>query len=183
NVEAEARRARYEFLARAAAAQGATKIATAHTIDDQAETVLLRLVRGAGRRGLGGIRPRRGAIVRPLLLCDRVQVRHYLVERGLSWRRDRSNFDYALARTRIRAGYLPALARELNPRLARALARLADVLRDEDALLDRIAATVPGMAERLDLAMLRALEPPIARRVIRRWWRRSGSGRRLGLGH
>lgn len=183
NVEAEARRARYEFLARAAAARGATKIATAHTVDDQAETVLLRVVRGAGRRGLGGIRPRRGAIIRPLLLCDRVQVRQYLVARGLAWRRDRSNFDYALTRTRVRAGYLPALARELNPRLARALARLADVLRDEDTLLDRIAATVPGMDERLDLAMLRAIEAPIARRVLRRWWTRAGSGRRLGLAH
>ena len=183
NVEAQARHARYEFLARAAAARGATRIATAHTIDDQAETVLLRVVRGTGRRGLGGIRPRRGPIVRPLLLCDRVQVRAFLVARGLSWRRDRSNFDYALARTRVRAGYLPALAHELNPRLARALARLADVLREEDALLDRIAATVPGPADGVDLAVLRALEAPIARRVVRRWWQRAGSGRRLGLGH
>ncbi|MBI3769028.1 MAG: tRNA lysidine(34) synthetase TilS [Deltaproteobacteria bacterium] len=183
NVEAQARHARYEFLARAAAASGATKIATAHTVDDQAETVLLRVVRGAGRRGLGGIRPRRGAIIRPLLLCDRVQVRHFLVARGRAWRRDRSNFDYGLARTRLRAGYLPALARELNPRLARALARLADVLRDEDTLLDGIAATVPGVADGIDLAVLRALEPPIARRVVRRWWRRVGSGRRLAFGH
>ena len=178
NVEAEARHARYAFLARAAAASGATKIATAHTQDDQAETLLLRLLRGAGRRGLGGIRPRRGAIIRPLLLCDRVQVRYFLCERGLAWRRDRSNFDFGLARTRVRAGYLPALARELNPRLSRALARLADVLRDEDVLLDRIASTVPGMRERLDLAVLAALEPAIARRVVRRWWRRLGSGTR-----
>jgi tRNA(Ile)-lysidine synthase len=145
--------------------------------------VLLRVVRGAGRRGLGGIHPRRGAIIRPLLLCDRVQVRHFLVAHGLGWCRDRSNFDYALARTRIRAGYLPALARELNPRLARALARLADVLRDEDALLDGIAATVPGVGDGIDLEVVRAIEPAIARRVLRRWWGRAGSGRRLGLGH
>jgi tRNA(Ile)-lysidine synthase len=183
NVEAQARRARYDFLARAAASAGATKIATAHTVDDQAETVLLRLVRGAGRRGLGGIRPRRGSIIRPLLLCDRVQVRHFLAARGLAWRRDRSNFDYALARTRARFGYLPALARELNPRLARALARLADVLREEDVLLDGIAATVPRVGDGVDLDVLRALEAPIARRVIRRWWRRAGSARRLALGH
>jgi len=105
------------------------------------------------------------------------------VARGLAWRRDRSNFDYGLARTRVRAGYLPALARELNPRLGRALARLADVLRDEDALLDRIAATVPGMRDRLELAVLRALEPPIARRVVRRWWRRRGGARPLAFEH
>jgi tRNA(Ile)-lysidine synthase len=183
NMEAAARRARYAFLARAAAASGASKIATAHTQDDQAETLMLRLLRGAGRRGLGGIRPRRGAIIRPLLLCDRVQVRYFLVERRLEWRRDRSNFDFALARTRVRAGYLPALTRELNPRLSHALARLADVLRDEDVLLDRIAATVPGMRERLDLDVLVALEPPIARRVVRRWWRRLGSDGALGLDH
>ena len=183
NVEAEARRARYAFLACAAASVGATKIATAHTVDDQAETVLLRLVRGAGRRGLGGIRPRRGAIIRPLLLCDRVQVRHFLVARGRAWRRDRSNFDYALARTRVRLGYLPTLARELNPRLARALARLADVLREEDVLLDGIAAAVPRVGDDVDLDVLRALEAPIARRVIRRWWRRAGGARRLALTH
>ncbi len=183
NVEAVARQARYAFLARAAAACGASKIATAHTQDDQAETLVLRLTRGAGRRGLGGIRPRRGAIIRPLLLCDRVQVRYFLVERGLAWRRDRSNFDFGLARTRVRAGYLPALARELNPRLGRALARLADVLRDEDVLLDRIAATVPGMRDRLELDVLCALEPPIARRVLRRWWRRLATGRSLAFGH
>lgn len=183
NVEAAARQARYAFLARAAAASGATRIATAHTQDDQAETLLLRLLRGAGRRGLGGIRPRRGAIIRPLLLCDRVQVRYFLVERGLAWRRDRSNFDFALARARVRSGYLPALARELNPRLSRALARLADVLRDEDVLLDRIASTVPGMRDRLDLAVLAALEPAIARRVVRRWWRRLGNVTALGLDH
>lgn len=183
NLEAEARRVRYAFLERAATALGATKIATAHTLDDQAETVLLRLLRGAGRRGLGGIRPRRGRIIRPLIGCDRVQVRSFLVERGLDWRRDRSNFDVTYARACIRAGYLPALAREFNPRLARALARLADVLREEDALLDRLAATVPGAGEALDLAVLCALEAPIARRVVRRWWRRYGSGRRLGLAH
>ena len=183
NLEAEARRVRYAFLERAAATLGATKIATAHTLDDQAETVLLRLLRGAGRRGLGGIRPRRGRIIRPLIRCDRVQVRSFLVERGLAWCRDRSNFDFGYARARIRSGYLPALAREFNPRLTHALARLADVQREEDALLDRLAATVPGTDEALGLMMLRALEAPLARRVVRRWWRYYGSGRRLGLAH
>jgi len=183
NLEAEARRVRYAFLERAASRLGATKIATAHTLEDQAETVLLRVLRGAGRRGLGGIRPRRGRIIRPLIGCDRVQVRIFLVERGLSWRRDRSNFDFARMRTRVRAGYLPALAREFNPRLARALARLADVLREEDVLLDRLAATAPGVGEHVDLAVVRALEPALARRVLRRWWRRAGSGRRLALAH
>lgn len=183
NVEAEARRARYAFLERAADATGATVIATGHTLEDQAETLLLRLASGAGRRGLGGIRPRRGRIIRPLILCDRVQVRAFLVDHGLAWRRDRSNFDLGLRRARVRLGLLPTLARELNPRLARSLARLADVQRDEDRLLDRLAARVGTERPTLDVATLVALEPALARRAVRLWWRRQGGDRRLGLGH
>lgn len=182
NVEAEARRVRYAFLERAADALGATKIATGHTRDDQAETVLLRLVRGAGPRGLGGIRPRRGRIVRPLLRCDRIQVRGFLVEHGLEWRRDASNFDTAFERTRIRHGFLPALARELNPRLAATLANLADLMREEDRVLDGLAAAGARQSV-LAIPMLEALERPLARRAVRIWWRRHGSGRRLGRGH
>jgi tRNA(Ile)-lysidine synthase len=182
NVEAEARRLRYAFLERSAEALGATKIATAHTRDDQAETVLLRLLRGAGRRGLGGIRPRRGRIIRPMLACDRIQVRGYLVERGATWRRDLSNFDLAFERARVRHGFLPALARELNPRLAATLAEIADVLREEDVLLDRLAA-VGARGRVLAVDVLDAIEPPLARRAIQQWWRRHGSGRRLGRVH
>jgi tRNA(Ile)-lysidine synthase len=182
NLEAEARRIRYAFLERAADQLGATKIATAHTRDDQAETVLLRVVRGAGRRGLGGIRPRRGRIIRPLLDCDRIQVRAFLVERGLAWRRDVSNFDLAFERTRVRHGFLPALAREMNPRLGRTLADLATIMREEDALLDRLAsATARGRT--LTAAVLAAIEPPLARRAVRLWWARRGSDRRLGRSH
>ncbi len=183
NLEAEARRARYAFLEESATALGANRIATAHTLEDQAETFLMRLLRGSGRQGLRGIRPRRGRIIRPLIACDRVQVRAFLVERGREWRRDRSNFDYRFVRTRIRAGFLPALAREFNPRLARALAGLADVLGEEDALLDRLAAAAVRDAATLDAAVLDTLELPLARRAVRRWWRRHGSGRRLGLAH
>ncbi|MBP1689939.1 MAG: MesJ, partial [Deltaproteobacteria bacterium] len=182
NVEAEARRLRYAFLERAADQLGATKIATGHTRDDQAETVLLRVLRGAGRRGLGGIRPRRGRIIRPMLGCDRIQVRAFLVERGLAWRRDYSNFDLTLERSRMRHGFLPALAREFNPRLTAALADLADVMREEDLLLDRLAA-VGARSDALESPVLNAIEPPLARRAIRQWWRRHGSGQRLGRTH
>ncbi len=182
NFEAEARRVRYAFLERAADALGASKIATGHTRDDQAETVLLRVIRGAGRRGLGGIRPRRGRIIRPLLDCDRLQVRAFLLERGQAWRRDYGNFDLDLERTRMRHGFLPALARELNPRLARTLADLADLMREEDALLDRLAATTTR-GHALAAPVLQAVEGPLARRAIRLWWQRHGSGERLGRPH
>jgi tRNA(Ile)-lysidine synthase len=182
NVEDEARRLRYAFLERAADQLGATTIATAHTLDDQAETVLLRVLRGAGRRGLGGIHPRRGRIIRPMLACDRMQVRAFLVEHGLSWRRDYSNFDTTLERARVRHGFLPALTREFNPRLVRALANLADVMREEDDLLDRLAA-VGARGETLEASVLNAIEAPLARRAVRLWWRRQGSGQRLGRAH
>jgi tRNA(Ile)-lysidine synthase len=182
NVEAEARRLRYAFFERVADRLGASKIATAHTRDDQAETVLLRLLRGAGRRGLGGIRPRRGRIIRPMLRCERMQVRAFLVERGLAWRRDLSNFDTALERARMRHGFLPALAREFNPNLAAALADLADLMREEDATLDRLAAAGARSAV-LAIPVLHAIEPPLARRALRLWWRHFGSGRRLGRTH
>ncbi|MCC6848214.1 MAG: tRNA lysidine(34) synthetase TilS [Deltaproteobacteria bacterium] len=182
NFEAEARSVRYAFLERAADALGATKIATGHTRDDQAETVLWRVVRGAGRRGLGGIRPRHGRIVRPLLDCDRTQVRAFLVERGQDWRRDYGNFDFDLERTRLRHGFLPALSRELNPRLARTLADLADLMREEDALLDRLASAA-ARGQTLAAPILHAIDAPLARRAIRLWWRRHGSGARLGRAH
>ncbi len=182
NFEAEARRIRYAFLERAADQLAATRIATGHTRDDQAETVLLRVVRGAGRRGLGGIRPHRGRIIRPLLDCDRVQVRGFLVEQGLAWRRDYSNFDLAFERARVRSGFLPALARELNPRLGRTLADLADLMREEDTLLDRLAATA-ARGQVLATPVLHAIEPVLARRAIRLWWQRHGSGQRLGRRH
>jgi tRNA(Ile)-lysidine synthase len=182
NLEAEARRVRYAFFERAADALGATKIATAHTCDDQAETVLLRVVRGAGRRGLAGIRPRRGRVIRPLLDCDRMQVRAFLIEHALDWRRDYSNFDLALERARVRHGFLPALARELNPRFARTLAELAELMREEDALLDRLAGTA-ARGRTLATPVLTAVEAPLARRAILIWWRRHGSERRLGRRH
>jgi tRNA(Ile)-lysidine synthase len=182
NVEAEARRLRYAFLERVADQLGASRIATGHTRDDQAETVLLRLLRGTGRRGLGGILPRRGRIIRPMLGCDRMQVRTFLIERGLTWRRDYTNGAWALERARVRHGFLPALAREFNPRLVAALADLADLMREEDALLDRLAAVgARGIA--LECPVLSAIEPPLARRAVRQWWRRHGSGRRLGRLH
>jgi tRNA(Ile)-lysidine synthase len=182
NFEAEARRVRYAFLERAADSLGATKIATGHTRDDQAETVLLRVIRGAGRRGLGGIRPRRGRIIRPMLECDRIQVRIFLVDRGLAWRRDYGNFDVGLERARVRHGFLPALGRELNPRLGRTLAELAEQMREEDALLDRLAAAA-ARGPALATPVLGAIEAPLARRAIRIWWRRHGGEQRLGRPH
>ena len=178
NVQAEARKARYAALRREAARVGATRIATGHTQDDQAETVLLRLLRGSGARGLSGIPPRRGAVIRPLIDRTRAEVIAYVGARGLPHLEDPSNATPRFLRNRVRAEVLPAL-RSLAPHASRALARAADLLRDDERALAgqgrRLAST--GSVRVADL-----LAEPVAvrRRVVRDLWRRA-SGRRADL--
>jgi tRNA(Ile)-lysidine synthase len=119
-----ARRARLEALDALAEARGCARVALGHTADDQAETVLFRILRGTGVAGLAGIPYRRGRLVRPLLDVRRGEVLRYLRRRGLSWIDDPSNADRRFARARIRHEWLPALARE-NPRVVEALLALA----------------------------------------------------------
>jgi tRNA(Ile)-lysidine synthase len=178
NVQAEARRARYAALRREAARVGATRIATGHTQDDQAETVVLRLLRGSGARGLSGIPPRRGPIVRPLIDRSRAEVIAYVRMHELPHVEDPSNATPRFLRNRVRAEVIPAL-RALAPHASRALARAADLLRDDERALAgegrRLAATGSVRVEGL-------LAEPVAvrRRVVRDLWRRA-SGRRADL--
>ena len=181
DLEARARRARYQALARVAQEVGARRIVTGHTQDDQVETVLLRLVRGAGRRGLGAMRPVRGRLWRPLLAATRADVRRFLAERGLGFAVDRTNADLRHARNRVRRLLVPLLRAEFNPRLGPALAALAERLRDED---DFLAAAAAGRARELvageHLRTAVAKEPPaLARRIVRSWLER---GARRGVG-
>ena len=103
NLEAAARRVRYDWFEQVANEVGATWIATGHTADDQAETVLHRLVRGSGLQGLRGIAPRRGRIVRPLLGTTRAELQIYLATKNQPFRTDTTNFDTQFTRNRIRA--------------------------------------------------------------------------------
>ncbi len=138
NVEEAARILRYEFLEKAAAKTGATKIATGHTLDDQAETVLMRLLRGSGTRGLSGIRPVVGGrIIRPLLGFTRREVEAYLRQKKLAFRTDRTNFDTRLLRNKLRYRLIPYLERNLEPNIVPILGRTALILADEDEALDR----------------------------------------------
>ena len=131
-LEARARRARHRALVTMAREVGASRIVLAHTADDQAETLLLRLLRGAGRGGLAGMRSTRGRLLRPLLGATRADVRRFLAARGVAAAIDRSNADLRHARNRVRRLVLPLLAAEFNPAIVRALAGLASRLRDED---------------------------------------------------
>ncbi|MBC7933723.1 MAG: tRNA lysidine(34) synthetase TilS [Rubrivivax sp.] len=147
NLEQAARRARYEFLSEVARERGAASVLTAHTLDDQAETVLLRLLRGSGADGLGGMRAERAleeggelALRRPLLgWARRADTEKYCRERGVEFRLDAMNEDERFARVRVRRRLMPLLE-TFNPRAAEALARAAELLREDTAALEVFAA-------------------------------------------
>jgi tRNA(Ile)-lysidine synthase len=176
--EAAARRARYAAFQTAAAALGATCIATAHTLDDQVETVLLRVLRGAGLRGVAGIRSRRGSVVRPLISCRRTAVRAWLTGRGETWREDRSNDDLSIPRNRIRHALLPTLenvVRDVAPAGLEAIGRFAALADDDERALEQWAAEaasrVVTQGERgavgIERSALTELPVAVGRRVIR----------------
>ena len=148
NVEDAARRARYLFFAEAAEKHRLDKIAVAHTADDQAETVLAHILRGSGLKGLGGIHPRVGKIVRPLLAVSRAELRTYLKARKQSWREDATNRDTSKTRARIRKKLIPLLGKDFQPRVVEHLGTLAMHAREDEALLDRV--TEKYLADRVE---------------------------------
>ncbi|TMC33791.1 MAG: tRNA lysidine(34) synthetase TilS, partial [Chloroflexi bacterium] len=133
--EDDAREQRYAFLRRVAQEIGATTIATGHTIDDQAETVLLHLTRGSGLAGVAGMRPLRDGIARPLLTIGRVETTAICKSTKIKPREDPSNRSLRFARNRIRRNVIPELAR-INPRVREALARFAEAATEADAQLN-----------------------------------------------
>ncbi|MEO5741214.1 MAG: tRNA lysidine(34) synthetase TilS, partial [Vicinamibacterales bacterium] len=174
SLEHAAHTARYAFFDRAADRLGATAIAVAHTKDDQAETFLLRLLRGAGPRGLSGMHPRAGLVVRPFIETSRSEVRAFLLTAGIPFREDASNADLAIPRNRIRHELLPLLEARFSPGIVDALDRAASIAREDAEYLEdaaRLAASrLISHATRgveLDAGALVAEPPAIARRVIR----------------
>jgi tRNA(Ile)-lysidine synthase len=173
NVEERARERRYAALARLARENGFRRIATAHTLDDQAETVLHRLLRGSGTAGLAAIRRDRGdGVIRPLLDVSRAEVLVFLAARGLPPRIDRSNASARFTRNRLRARVLPAIETEVNPAAKRALARLADLALEDESWLDRAARASARRVVRgteLAAAPLSRMPGALRRRVVRLW--------------
>jgi tRNA(Ile)-lysidine synthase len=175
NLEEAGRDLRYDFLRRAAVRTGATKIATGHTMTDQAETVLMRLMRGTGLSGLAGIAAvvagKPCPIVRPLLGIAGPDLRAWLVAEGIPYREDLSNLDRRFLRNRIRAELLPELGRRYEPRIVAHLARLAAIAGEEDELLGAFVRELAdefivrkGRDAFLDLKTLPLLLPALARR-------------------
>ncbi len=204
-IEASARSLRYEVFHSLLRSGEADAILTAHTMDDQAETVLLKLLRGAWTEGLGGIHPvvtvhiagkSPGRILRPLLCIRRGEVETYLQAIGQPWREDASNADPAFTRNRLRHQLLPGL-REFNPSLDQTLSNLAELARDDElhwqAELGRVLPKIllPGKPVRgggrsvptspgqkslaLEIERLRPLDPSLRRRVLRAAARQLGA--------
>ena len=193
SIEAAARRARYAFLDGAAASLGATRIATGHTADDQAETLLLRLLRGAGLQGLSAIRPQNGIVIRPLLECGRADVETFLQAEGESWRDDASNADRGIPRNRVRHELMPVLRAIAGPSVAGVLARTAALIRDDADELERQAIEMArrdvllegnnDTGTRLAIAGLDAAGPALGRRIVRTALAAAAGGRFHSLEH
>jgi tRNA(Ile)-lysidine synthase len=190
SLEDAARRVRYDFLGRAAAETGATRVAVGHTEDDQAETFLLKLMRGAGLTGLGGIYPQRGLVIRPLLDTSRLDLRVYLTARGEKWMEDETNEDMENPRNRVRHVIIPELDRASGGVTRPAIARAAALVREDGQWLDelgrgRFEALVTATDDGLEIdAIDLAAEPaPLARRVLLEAMRRTAGGREIGLDH
>jgi tRNA(Ile)-lysidine synthase len=173
-LEQAGRRARYAFLERVRMATGASCVAVAHTRDDQAETLLLNLLRGSGGRGLSAMRPVAGTVLRPLLEASRADVVAHLRTRALPFREDESNADPALLRNRVRHELIPFLEARFQPAVRAVLARTARLLAEEGDWLDREVAGLAARAVRtagryvvLSRAELRALPRAAARSVVR----------------
>ncbi len=187
HFEADARRARYAWLAEVAQARAASAVAVGHTRDDQAETILHRIVRGTGPRGLAGMaawRPLSEEVVllRPLLKVARAAIRDYLAALDQPYRDDATNADLSRTRARIRHDLLPKLAAEYNPKVANALVRLGELAgashrsyRRRVLEAERIATRLSASEEVvLDRAELIRLPRFLRAEVLRLAWRRAG---------
>ncbi len=190
SLETAARELRHRWFAELLVQRKADKIATAHTLDDQAETVLMRILRGAGTRGFAGIAPSHSekGLIRPFLDTNRRQIEDYLRSMGQDWREDSSNKDLNHTRNRVRHQLLPLLERDFNPAIRQTLADFAEISRAETAYWDRELATLlprllrPGKPSRsgrstsgsasgtlaLDLVSMQTLPLAAQRQVLHR---------------
>jgi tRNA(Ile)-lysidine synthase len=188
SLETAAREMRYQYFGHLLREAGLNRIATGHTLDDQAETVLLKIIRGAGGRGLAGIYPKlrvgrcqasipsfqQSSIIRPLLGSRRADIQAYLVSLGQNWREDKSNRDLRHMRNRVRHGILPRLERNFNPAVREALAETAEIARAEEEYWEIEVAQLLSQVWQIDgaegilkIAPLNKLPLALQRRVVR----------------
>jgi tRNA(Ile)-lysidine synthase len=174
NLEEQLRDIRYRFFEKVRAKQKASYIAVAHHRDDQAETFLLRLLRGSGLSGLSAMRPKSGHVVRPLIEMTRAEILRYLEERHLAFRTDESNTDTIFLRNRLRHELLPLLEREYQPNIRQTLADTAALLAEDYALFEQVSLLQPkkdGKAMRFSAKSLLSLPEPLLRHQLRLFFR------------
>jgi tRNA(Ile)-lysidine synthase len=188
SLEMAARDGRYRFLAQIRARIGADAVVTAHTANDQAETVLLKLLRGAGPAGLAGIAPQTmlngTPILHPLLTVTRKEIESFLKRQGQPWREDATNRDRQFRRNRVRHDLIPLLEQQFNPQIGRVLCETADRLRSEENAMaewaEREYRRCRGAGETLDVALLKQQPVALRRRILILWLTdRRGDLRRL----
>ncbi len=175
NIEEAGRELRYDFLKKVASEIGEAKIATGHTMTDQAETLLMRLMRGSGPRGLASIFPVvEGRIIRPLIHLEREDIEDYIEKKKIPFRIDESNFDRRFFRNRIRWELIPYIRKNFEPKIVPQLARVASILQGEEALLDKLGKekarnAILEKSEGLSLkpGILGSLPLALRRRVVR----------------
>ena len=166
NLEEVARESRYTFFDQLVSEGRLDRIAVAHTADDQAETVLAHMLRGAGLAGLAGIHPEAGAVLRPLLKVRRAELRAYLRGRRQNWREDATNRDTKRTRARIRYKLIPVLERQFQPAVVEHLCQLGDLAREEDAWLNNSAELRLFLVAKEDKGEWRILlKDPVAARA------------------
>ena len=190
NLQETARELRYDALERRAIEVDATRIAIAHNADDQAETVLMRLIRGAGRRGLSGMSPVRGGIIRPLIDIEREEIEALLAQKNISFMTDSSNLKKEYSRNWLRSEVIPLL-KEQNPSVSDSINRTAEILRDEEKYLEiattktmmRLITRKTDKSIELFLVPLLTIDRAILRRVLRRALSEIGAERGVELVH
>jgi tRNA(Ile)-lysidine synthase len=175
SLEDACRQVRYNFLNRIRMDTGATAVATGHTADDNAETVLMNILRGAGSRGLAGIPRQRGWLIRPLLGFWREELLAYLSAKGISYREDKTNLDESFFRNRVRHRLIPVLEQDYNPAVKRGLAQTADIFEKEEEIWRDVLAEAQHASGwqqgdeyvSMDLARFEKQKPAVQRRLIR----------------
>lgn len=183
SLEEAGRRFRYACLEEAAGEDPQARIAVAHHLDDQCETVLMNLLRGTGIHGVSGMPVKRGRIIRPLLCADRSEIEAYLAEKGLTFRTDESNFSTEYTRNRIRLELLPYLRDKINPAADRHIAAFAASMRDVSAYMEKQAreAAAQMVSEQDGICRISCREFSACDRALQRELLRLVLGRRVGL--
>ena len=188
SLEDAARRLRYKALFQCIEETGADFILTAHQKDDQAETFLLRLLRGSGTRGLGAIRFRQDIVLRPLLSLSAAELRQYCTGRGISWREDATNVDLYYTRNRIRKVLIPLLEKDFSPPVTDILCKTAEHLQTDEMFLEELAETefwkrwkTPAENQNgvLRTGKWKEIPPALRFRILRLFWHHSGAREEL----